>query len=67
MKEVAPHECGVEWGGEWGGGVVAFPLHVEKISGYCTVKKGVGFSHSQPGCNQPNSPWPGIIELFPAR
>ncbi len=26
-----------------------------------TVKKGYSFSHPQPGCHQPNSPWPGII------
>jgi hypothetical protein len=32
-----------------------------------TVKKGLGFSHFQPGCHQPNSPWSGKIKLFPAR
>jgi hypothetical protein len=26
-----------------------------------TVKKGLPFSHPQPGCHKPNSPWPGII------
>jgi hypothetical protein len=30
-------------------------------------KKGYCFSHPQPGCHEPNSPWPGIIKLFPAR
>ncbi len=32
-----------------------------------TVKKGLRFSRPPPGCHLPNSPWPGIIELFPAR
>ncbi len=32
-----------------------------------TVKKGYWFSRLQPGCHLPNSPWPGIIKLFPAR
>jgi hypothetical protein len=32
-----------------------------------TVRKGYHFSHPQPGCHLPNSPWPGIIKLFPAR
>jgi hypothetical protein len=32
-----------------------------------TVKKGLPFSRPQPGCHKPNSPWPGIIYLFPAR
>jgi hypothetical protein len=32
-----------------------------------TVKKGLRFSRPQPGCHSPNSPWPGIIKLFPAR
>jgi hypothetical protein len=27
-----------------------------------TVKKGYRFSRPQPGCHQPNSPWPGIIK-----
>jgi hypothetical protein len=30
-------------------------------------KKGYPFSRPQPGCHLPNSPWPGIIKLFPAR
>jgi hypothetical protein len=30
-------------------------------------KKGYWFSRRQPGCHLPNSPWPGIIRLFPAR
>jgi hypothetical protein len=29
-------------------------------------KKGQ-FSRPQPGCRLPNSPWPGIVKLFPAR
>jgi hypothetical protein len=29
-------------------------------------KKGYRFSRLQPGCHQPNSPWPGIIKLFPS-
>ncbi len=32
-----------------------------------TIKKGQRFSRPQPGCHIPNSPWPGIIKLFPAR
>ncbi len=32
-----------------------------------TVKKGYRFSRPQPGCHQPNSPWPGIIKFFPGR
>jgi len=31
-----------------------------------TVKKGFPYSRLQPGCHLPNSPWPGIIKLFPA-
>ncbi len=30
-------------------------------------KKGLWLSRPHPGCNKPNSPWPGVIELFPAR
>jgi hypothetical protein len=33
---------------------------------YYTVNKGYSFFHLQPGCHLPNSPWPGIIKLFPA-
>jgi hypothetical protein len=29
-------------------------------------KKGKRFSRPQPGCHQPNSPWPGIVKLLPA-
>jgi hypothetical protein len=32
-----------------------------------TVKKGSRFSRPQTGCHLPNSPWPGIIQLFPPR
>jgi hypothetical protein len=32
-----------------------------------TVKKGYCFFRLQPGCHLPNSPWPGIIKVFPAR
>jgi hypothetical protein len=32
-----------------------------------TVKKGLRFSRPQPGCHLPNSPWPGMIKLFPVR
>jgi hypothetical protein len=32
-----------------------------------TVKEGYNFSRPQPGCHQPNSPYPVIIKLFPAR
>jgi hypothetical protein len=32
-----------------------------------TVKKFYHFSRPQPGCHLPNSPWPGISKLFPAR
>jgi hypothetical protein len=32
-----------------------------------TVKKGYRFSCPQPGCHLPNSPWPGIFKLSPAR
>ncbi len=38
-------------------------LHIQ----YCTVKKGSRFSCPQPRCHLPNSAWPGIIKLFPAR
>jgi len=31
------------------------------------VKKGQRYSCPQPGCHSPNSPWAGIIELFPRR
>jgi hypothetical protein len=31
-----------------------------------TVKKASDFLLSQPGCQLPNSPWPGLIKLFPA-
>jgi hypothetical protein len=34
---------------------------------WCTVKKSLPFSHPQPGCNLPNSPWNVIIKLFPSR
>jgi hypothetical protein len=30
-------------------------------------KKGCRFYRPQTGCHLPNSPWPGIIKLFPAR
>ncbi len=33
---------------------------------FCAVKKSYRFSGPQPGFHQPNSPWPGIIRLFPA-
>ncbi len=32
-----------------------------------TVKKGYRFSQPQLGCHLPNSPWPGKIQIFPAR
>ncbi len=32
-----------------------------------TVKNGYRFSRPLPGCHLPNSSWPGIIKLFPAR
>jgi hypothetical protein len=32
----------------------------------CTVKKGLSFFPSQPGCHSPSSFWPGIIQLSPA-
>ncbi len=32
-----------------------------------SVKKVSRFFHPQPGCHLPNSPWPGIMKLFPAR
>jgi hypothetical protein len=31
------------------------------------VKKGWQFSRPQPGCHLLNSPWRGIIKLFPTR
>ncbi len=31
------------------------------------LKKGYWFSRPQQGCHQLNSPWAGIIKLFPAR
>ncbi len=34
----------------------------------CTLlKKVFGFSRPQRGCHLPNSPWPGILKLFPVR
>ncbi len=30
-----------------------------------TVKKSLTFSCPQPGCHLPNSPWSGIIKIFP--
>ncbi len=38
-----------------------------KHQGTNTVKKVSGFSRPQPGCDWPNTPWSGIIKLFPAR
>jgi hypothetical protein len=32
-----------------------------------TVKKGYRLSSPKPGCHLRNSPWAGIIKLFPAR
>ncbi len=32
-----------------------------------TVKKSYHFFRPQPGCHLPNSPWLGIIKLFPTR
>jgi hypothetical protein len=32
-----------------------------------TVKKGWRFSCPHPGCQLPNSPWPGKIKLFLSR
>jgi hypothetical protein len=32
-----------------------------------TVKIKVSDFPAPPGCHQPNSPWPGIIKLFPTR
>jgi hypothetical protein len=32
-----------------------------------TVKKGFRFSRLQPGCHEPNSLWPEIIQQFLAR
>jgi hypothetical protein len=43
-------------------------ITLERVGGmniHC--KKGYRFSRPQPGCHLPNSPWPGIIKLFPAR
>ncbi len=39
----------------------------ERITAWYTVKKGYIFSRPQPGCHKPNSPWQGIIKLFPVR
>jgi hypothetical protein len=44
--------------------VVSYTAHTEYIH---TGKKGYRFSRPQPGCHLPNSSWPGIIKLFPAR
>jgi hypothetical protein len=40
---------------------------LEALEDGYTVKKGSRFSRPQTGCHLPNSPWPGIIKLFPAR
>jgi hypothetical protein len=43
--------------------------HIHSISLPVTIhcKKGSRFSRPQPGCHLLNSPWAGIIKLFPAR
>ncbi len=50
------------------------PVRMSKIVGQhplvmnrYTVKKSYWFSRLQPGCHLTNSPWPGIINLFPPR
>jgi hypothetical protein len=43
------------------------PSRLELLKLTYTVIKGYHFSRPQPGCHLPNSPWPGIIKLFPAR
>ncbi len=44
-------------------------ITLERVGGMNihTVKKDYQYSRPQPGCHLPNSPWPGIIKLFPAR
>jgi hypothetical protein len=42
-------------------------LPVADMAAIYTVKKSYRFSRLQPGCHYPNSPWPGIKKLFPAR
>jgi hypothetical protein len=42
-------------------------LALSRTHSTCTVKKGLPFSRPQPGCHLPNSPWTGIIYLFPSR
>jgi hypothetical protein len=42
-------------------------LALSRTHSTCTVKKGLPFSCPQPGCHLPNSPWTGIIKLFPSR
>ncbi len=42
-------------------------LRFHCVGGGCTVKKGQRFSSPQQGCHLPNSPWRGIIKIFPAR
>jgi len=37
------------------------------VSCMYTVKKCYRISRPLPGCHLPNSPWPGIIKLFPTR
>jgi hypothetical protein len=39
-------------------------IHRREADTHC--KKGSRFSRPQTGCHFPNSPWPGIISLFPA-
>jgi acetamidase/formamidase len=34
---------------------------------YVHCKKRIAVSHPQPGCHLPNSPWLGMIKLFPPR
>jgi hypothetical protein len=41
-------------------------VHLSVLSAVLyTVKKAFRYSRPQPGCHLPNSPWAGIIELFP--
>jgi hypothetical protein len=50
-----------------GGAVHWFKGNVHIYTCSYTVKKGYRFSRPQRGCHWPNSPWPGMIRLFPAR
>ncbi len=66
----APWPClpgAVSHPGPLGPAQQTFPRRFFLLNEHHTVKKVIVFPHPQPGCHWPNSPWPGIIKLIPAR